>query len=99
MNQIVLRLHILLCSVISWTLAFAQDDDFDDTSLFSAEKDSEGAEPFNDLVNYQPLNFDFYDLLLVILLLLSCYVFGKIWKGCSYLLLAVAALFFYLTRY
>jgi hypothetical protein len=33
----------------------------------------------------------------VLMLILACYVFGKIWKGCSYLLIIIAALFYYLT--
>jgi hypothetical protein len=32
-------------------------------------------------------------------LLIACYVFGKIWKGCSYLLLAFAALMYYMLRF
>ncbi len=43
-------------------------------------------------------HFDFFDILLFILLLVACYVFGKIWKGCSYLLLVIAAIYFYLSR-
>ena len=50
-------------------------------------------------MDYQPIRFDLDDVVMVVLLLVACYVFGKIWKGCSYLLLILAALLFYMTRY
>ncbi len=52
----------------------------------------------DNYMDYQPLRFGIDDVIMVVLLLVACYVFGKIWKGCSYLLLIFAALTYYLTH-
>ncbi|MBQ9667555.1 MAG: hypothetical protein IJV45_02240 [Prevotella sp.] len=48
------------------------------------------------MMDYQPLHFGMTEIMVVVLLLLACYVFGKIWKGCSYLILLIAAAFYFL---
>lgn len=50
-------------------------------------------------IDPMPIHIDFSDILMVVCLLIACYIFGKIWKGCSYLLLILAALLYYLTSY
>ena len=50
-------------------------------------------------MDYQPVHFRMSDIIIVVLLLIACYLFGKIWKGCSYLLLAFAALMYYMLRF
>ena len=80
---------MLLCMLALQLSAIAQDDD-------------EG--PVGRVIETEPeetsnLHITFDDVIMVVLLLVACYVFGKIWKGCSYLLLILAALLFYMTRY
>lgn len=50
------------------------------------------------MMDYQPIHFGLDDVLMVVMLLVCCYVFGKIWKGCSYLILLLAAAYFYFLR-
>lgn len=50
-------------------------------------------------IDPMPIHIGFSDILMVVCLLIACYIFGKIWKGCSYLLLILAALLYYLTSY
>ncbi len=99
MDQIALRLYMVLCTAIMWVQAYGQVFDEDEDILQpDRRRDVEDVESLEDYMNYQPIHFSFYDVLMVMLLLLACYIFGKIWKGCSYLLLIVAAIFFYLTH-
>ena len=79
-----------------WIRSWAQDDEEDD--FYGALRPNNDFDSLDGFVDYAPLHITFTDILLVILLLLSCYVFGKIWKGCSYLLIIAAAIFYYLTR-
>lgn len=51
-----------------------------------------------DYMDYQSIQIRFSDILMVILVVFSCYVFGKIWKGCSYLIILVAVLFYFFMR-
>ena len=50
-------------------------------------------------MEFTPVRITFDDVLTVVVLLVVCYVFGKIWKGCSYLILILAGIFYYMTRY
>lgn len=45
-----------------------------------------------------PFQFDASDLLLVALLLVACYVFGRIWKGCTYLIIVSCVLVYFAFR-
>lgn len=86
----------MLLSMAAGLRSWAQPDDDDDIG------GSRGGDALDDLdgyMDFQPIRFGIDDVVMVVLLLVACYVFGKIWKGCSYLLLIIAALFYYLTRY
>ncbi len=83
--------------LVTWAKSFAQDDDDDDLPLDIRQNRMDEMD-MDQFMDYQPIHFSFKDVILVILLLVACYVFGRIWKGCSYLLLLVAALFFYLAH-
>jgi len=48
--------------------------------------------------HYQTLNISFTDILQVLLIIIACDVFGKIWKGCSYLIIILAAVFYFMNR-
>ena len=91
-----LRLAFLLLFFLNKIQLWAQDDDDDFLGRPSKGDDSNMMDGMTD---YQPIHFSFNDVIIVVLLLVACYVFSKIWKGCSYLLLASAALMYYLLRF
>ena len=94
MNNLSLRLYMLLLSAMTWLQSFAQDNDDDgDISNRRGDYDEFSMDGYMD---YQPIHFRFSDVLMVIFLLVACYVFGKIWKGCTYLILIVAVVFYFL---
>ena len=96
-EQILLRLYFLVFMFLNKIQLWAQDDDWE-TSRPSRRGDP--SEFLNEgMMDYQPIRFRTSDIILVVLLLIACYVFGKIWKGCSYLLLAFAALMYYMLRF
>ena len=102
MEKLYNRVCLLLCMVLIHLKAFAQSDDDEtlDPMPGKGGKVSGGDSDIMDgYMDYQPIRFDLDDVVMVVLLLVACYVFGKIWKGCSYLLLILAALLFYMTRY
>lgn len=96
-DQILLKLYFLLLMFLGKIQLWAQNDDDDvfGPSRRGGSGDVIGADEFMD---YQPINIRISDIITLVLLLIACYVFGKIWKGCSYLLLAFAALMYYLIR-
>ena len=83
--------------------AVAQDAD-DDMDMDPGKGGGGGGKDTGDMdmledLDYTPIRITFDDVLTVVLLLVVCYVFGKIWKGCSYLILILAGIFYYMTRY
>ncbi|MBQ9672109.1 MAG: hypothetical protein IJV34_04575 [Prevotella sp.] len=100
MNNIALRLYILLCTVMMWLQTFAQNDDDDDDFGFSGggRLDPDDMSNMEDLIDQNVFRLTFSDILTIILVLVACYIFGKIWKGCTYLILVLAAIFYYMLR-
>lgn len=96
MEKISLRLYILVLMFLNGIQLLAQRDDIADTPSRRKEEDLFETE---GMVEAQPLPFEASDIIIVILLIVACIVFGKIWKGCSYLLVAFALLMFYLLRF
>lgn len=97
LEQISLRLYFLVFMFMNKILLWAQDDD---QYLGSGSRSRDmGDFSSEGMMEYQPVHFRMSDIIMVILLLIACYVFGKIWKGCSYLLLAFAALMYYMLRF
>ena len=79
-----------------WLQGFAQSDDDDFAPV--RRKDEMDGDELEQMIDYVPVRFTTKDVLTVVLLLVTCYVFGKIWKGCSYLILILAAIFYYMSR-
>ena len=77
----------------------ADDDDAMDVmpGKGGGGRDTDSLDMLEDM-EYMPIRITFDDVLTVVLLLVACYVFGKIWKGCSYLILILAGIFYYITR-
>jgi len=95
MTNISLRLYALLCLLLTYLSIWAQDDD--DLSEL-VRKGTDDLTNMEEMVDYRPFHIRFSDILMVILLVAACYVFGKIWKGCIYLIIAVAVLFYFMTH-
>lgn len=100
LKQLSLRLYMLLISALCWVRSWAQPDDDDDFGVGGGRGgDSDDFGDMSEYMDYQPFHIGFDDIVMVVFLLIICYVFGKIWKGCTYLILILAALFYYMTRY
>ena len=96
-EQILLKLYFLVFMFLNKIQLWAQDDDDD---FGRASRGGDPTDFMNEgMMDYQPIRFRMSDIIIVVLLLIACYVFGKIWKGCSYLLLAFAALMYYMLRF
>lgn len=100
MERLSLRLYVLLCAAICWVKSFAQDEDDEDLDIGGRRntEDMMSLEDYMDITDYPQIHIRFSDILMVILVVFSCYVFRKIWKGCSYLIILVAVLFYFLIR-
>lgn len=95
------RVYLLLCMLaIKWqgfaqttgeddenpALSKRKDDDIDLTSMLDEEYPDWG------------IHITFSDVLTVVFVIVCCYVFGKIWKGCTYLIILLAVLYYYYVR-
>ena len=97
MDKFSLRIYVFLCLLMWKVRLLAQD--YDDDFLPNRRNGSDDLmDGMNDVMDYQAVRITFTDILLIALLIASCYVFGKIWRGCTYLILAFAALLYYMTR-
>ena len=86
-------------AVCGWLLTMAtwgQDYDDDDLDGGSGRRGVDELDGMDGMMDYRPIRFDTEDIIVVVALLLACYVFGKIWKGCSYLIIVIAAAFYFL---
>ncbi len=100
MKNLLLRCYLLMCSAMVSLATLGQG--FDDIELNdggSSKARGDDFEAMDGMMDYQPIHFGLGDVFIVVLLLVACYVFGKIWRGCSYLILLIAAAYFYITRY
>ena len=94
MTNISLRIYGLICLLFTGLGLWAQRDDMLETS----QKAQDGFSSMDEFVDYQPFHITILDVVMVVLVLAACYVFGKIWKGCTYMILVLAALFYYMLR-
>lgn len=94
LDKISLRIYILVVYAFTWLQSFAQyDDDEDVPSISRALDDMED----NGLMDMHRMpRITFKQIIMILLLIACCYVFGKIWKGCTYLILILAAIFYYM---
>jgi hypothetical protein len=95
MENISLRIYMLLITVVIWLRAFAQDDD-DDFDFLKRDRGIE--DELEDMAEYTQPNLRLSDILMILMVLGSIFIFRKIWKGCSYLILLLAAIFYYITH-
>jgi hypothetical protein len=97
MYQNLLRLYTIVCLWMLRLQLWAQEEGGDDLSLSRRGVDEEMLYS-EEMLDYQPFHIRFSDILMVIFLIVCCYVFGKIWKGCVYMILAFAAFMFFFIR-
>jgi len=97
MTNLSLRLYALLLLVLNALGSWAQNGDLEPSSGRRGMEDT-FASTMEDASDYQSLHISFMDIVMVVLVLVSCYVFGKIWKGCTYMILVVAVAFYMLTH-
>ena len=99
MKNLSLKIYLSVCMLVLFLRSHAQTIDIDGQARGRRGRDAqEELDGMDSYMDYQPLRFGIDDVIMVVLLLVACYVFGKIWKGCSYLLLIFAALVYYLTH-
>lgn len=98
MERLSLRLYVLLITAASWLRAFAQEEEDDDDFSIMRRQDPDDMMSLEDYMDYQPIHIRFSDVMTILFILILCYVFGKIWKGCSYLILLLAVLFYFFIR-
>ncbi len=96
MEKLSLKLYLIACLLLMKLHLFAQDDD-DDDIISAFRHNSDSMDDMSDLVTPH-LRITFSDIVNVALVLLASYIFGKIWKGCSYLIIALAVVFYILSR-
>lgn len=87
---------MLLVSLGWWLRSLAQPDD--DEDFIPGGSGRGGMEDMEDMLDYQPFRIGFDDVVMIVLLLVACYVFGKIWKGCTYLIIVLAVVFYFITH-
>lgn len=93
---IIIRVYALLSMLALSLTTYAQYDE-DNYTTKAKQDDSLEMDDMMEIEN-MPIHIDFSDVLILVGIVLACYVFGKIWKGCTYLLIIVAAVLYYLTR-
>ena len=97
MYQNLLRLYAIVCLWMLRLQLWAQDEGGDDLPFRRRGDVDEMLNP-EEMLDYQPFHIRFSDILMVILLIVCCSVFGKIWKGCVYMILAFAAFMYFFVR-
>lgn len=104
------RLYFLFCSLLSWTTMLAQKNEGDyeyelrsrslrdvPRSMRDMPEVTEGLEePPTDFLELISTTVTAETVFWLVVLVIACYIFGKIWKGCSYLLIVYTAIMFYL---
>jgi hypothetical protein len=99
MREILLRLNLLILTCIYTIQSYAQDFDGDSGDKFIKKGDElELMEGMEGMEGYQPFHLSFVQILLILLLIACCYIFGKIWRGCTYLIILLAVFFYFMSR-
>ena len=99
MNRLSLRIWLLLVTAANWLQTFAQDEDEDE--LFFSRRDIAEMEEFqmmDDMMGYSPFHIKFHDIIILVLIFLAIYVYRRIWKGCSYMIVALVLFYLFFLR-
>lgn len=100
MNQISLRIYALLCLLLMQLRAWTQTAPLDDESenVGRGLRGEDLGDLFQDMEEVPRIHIRFSDVMWTVIIIASCYVFGKIWKGCSYMIIFLAALYILVFR-
>lgn len=95
-----LRLYSLFMTIVFTLQSWAQKyykEEIDDDDVRTKNIDEEELEPFpnyfDDFISHISCN----DIIFIFTTICAILVFRKIWKGCSYLIVMVALLFYFLS--
>jgi len=76
--------------------AWAQVYDGDETLLDRVKTDTIDDFEVEEMVDYHAIHISLSDIIIVLLVVVSSYVFGKIWRGCTYLIIVLGVVFYML---
>ena len=94
MTKLSIKTYALLCLLLNSIGALAQADSKD----FHRRGETDDYSVMNETTDNLFFHFTTFDVVMFIVILVACYVYGKIWKGCTYLILVLAALFYFLLK-
>ncbi|UKK53761.1 hypothetical protein [Prevotella sp. E2-28] len=101
MNQNLFRIYTILCLWALRLQLWAQDDSDENFASSTRREKNEmlDLEEMQEMVDSVPIHITLSDVLTIIFLVVCCYVFGKIWKGCTYIILILAAIIYSLNKF
>lgn len=76
--------------------AWAQVYDGDETLVDRVKTDTIDDFELEEMVDYHAIHISLSDIIIVLLVVVSSYVFGKIWRGCTYLIIVLGVVFYML---
>lgn len=76
--------------------AWAQVYDGDETLLDRVKTDTIDDFEVEEMVDHHAIHISLSDIIIVLLVVVSSYVFGKIWRGCTYLIIVLGVVFYML---
>ena len=76
--------------------AWAQLYDGDETLVDRVKTDTIDDFELEEMVDYHAIHITLSDIIIVLLVVVSSYVFGKIWRGCTYLIIVLGVIFYML---
>lgn len=86
-------------SLQAWAEDF-DDIDSDTGGAGRSQKTTDDVDDMSEAIDMMPtIHITFSDVLWVAFIILACYVFGKIWRGCTYLILILVVIFYYLLHH
>jgi hypothetical protein len=88
-----IRLFLLACFWLTKLPLWAQDDDDDEELYFGIRN-----VPLYDVEDYSFLNISYFDIFLIILVLVACILLGRVRKELVYIFLCLAALAYYFSK-
>ena len=71
-------------------------DDLDPDDALGMRRGASRMDGMDDMMTTPSIHITTTHLIVLAALILACYVFGKIWKGCIYLIIVIAVAFWFL---
>ena len=97
LNQHIIRVYAIVLLWMFRLRLWAQDDELQELTSRSRNSDDEFLQ-MEEMMENQSFHIRFFDILMVVFLIGCCYVFGKIWKGCTYMILFLVVFYFFFMR-